>query len=86
MAERQSGSMDAITVEPSTDADSELSLRTVLEQLASYWQSWVAVALFGGIARILYGIEGVTVDVTAFALAALAVVGYRLFTLPQDIG
>lgn len=89
MSERQSSSMDALATEHgelSVTSEDVWWLRDAASTLAGYWKSWLLALALAAISWALYGIgqAGWTLDPTVFALAALAVVGYRAWTFRQD--
>lgn len=81
-------SADAIDGDPSqATVASERSDRW-LERgrlVVRHWKSWLTAAALALAAWGLHGIGGWTLDTTAFAVAAVLVVGYRLVTLARDV-
>jgi hypothetical protein len=91
MSERQSGSMEALATEHgelSVTTGDVWWLRDAATTLAGYWKSGLLALALAMVAWVLYGLgsNGWMLDPLVFALAAGAVVLYRLWTLGQDLG
>lgn len=89
---KQSSSTDTLPVDRAERSDSAATteggkLRDIGATLAGYWKSWVLVLLFALVTWTLYdlGDSTWTLDATVFAAATAAIVGYRLWTLREDI-
>lgn len=92
MSERKSSSssMEALATEHgelSVSTEDVWWLRDAARTVAGYWKSGLLAVTLATVSWVLYGLgqNGWTLDSLVFALAAVAVVGYRLWTLRRDL-